>query len=52
MSEKEKKLEPVPQDNVLDLDAYRQKRIAEGTWPIAREEHFKFFYMWRQGKKK
>lgn len=46
-------LEPVPEpDNVLDLDAYRKQREAAGTWPITREEHFKFFYQWRQSRKK
>ena len=39
-------------DNLLDLEAYRVKREAAGTWPLSREELFKFWYEWRQNRKK
>jgi hypothetical protein len=47
-------IEPVPDTEalILDLDAYRKKREAAGTWPPTREDQYKFFYQWRQQRKK
>jgi hypothetical protein len=39
-------------DNVLDLDAYRARRVEAKTWPLSREELFKFWYEWRRNRRK
>lgn len=36
---------------LLDLDAYRKRREAAGTWPITDEEHLSFFREWKERKK-
>ena len=37
---------------LLDLDAYRQKRIASGTWPVDLDNEMKFWREIQRNKKK
>jgi hypothetical protein len=43
---------PASGSDVLDLDAYREQRIKDGTWPIDKDRHYAFFHRWLKDKKK
>lgn len=46
-------LHVVPEDNsVIDLDRYRERRIQAGTWPLSREEMYRFWYQWREDRRR
>jgi len=45
-------VQPPERDNLLDLDAYRKKREAAGTWPVSKEDEIAFWMSWRARRKK
>lgn len=44
--------QPRPVADILDLDKYRDERLAEGTWPPTREDQMKFFSQFVKKDKK